>query len=100
MRSPPGAVGWTLDDVYIGGSEINPSELYERLEADYADHLWEFAPGSDRKSGVCEQNSGSLFWDESKGVKKLTTSQLIIQENYMLQFKVRLYNSLYEIDFI
>ena len=27
-----GPAAWTLDDVYIGGTEINPSELYEDFE--------------------------------------------------------------------
>ena len=82
------AVGWTLDDVHIGGSEINPSELLETFETDYDDHLWEFSPGGRRRSGVCGLPSSALLWGEDAGVKSITTGQLIIQEDYMLQFKV------------
>ena len=85
------SVGWTLDDVHIGGSQINPSQLFERLEDEYEETMWEFSPGSSRRSGVCGLTSGALLWGATAGVKSLTTTQLIIQQDYMLQFKVSLF---------
>ena len=40
---------WTLEDVYIGGTEINPSELYE----DFEGNVW-FNPftSTDRSTGL------------------------------------------------
>ena len=31
----PGPVGWSLDDVYIGGSEINPSYMQSDFNGGY-----------------------------------------------------------------
>lgn len=36
---------WSIDDLYIGGSVINPDLLYETFD-DYPDHeQWQFWPG-------------------------------------------------------
>ncbi len=40
--------------------------------------------------GVCGRNGSerALHWDERGGVRLATTRQLIVQQNFMLQFQV------------
>ena len=108
---------WTLEDVYIGGTEINPSQLYEDFEPNRTtasnhykgltsdedqsqsdsssspsggDSVFEFAPNAAVWSNVCSRRSAALAWEEAPGVKRITTQQLIVQQGYMMQFKVNM----------
>ena len=51
---------------------------------------FEFHPGGYIETGICGHGSenGALHWDDTSGLKEATTQQLIVQENFMLQFKV------------
>ena len=51
---------------------------------------FEFLPHSQQWEDVCGRTGGALMWMESVGLKYATTQQLIIQEGYMLQFKVNI----------
>lgn len=82
-------VGWTLDDVYIGGSKINPSELYENFDGKLNEEKWESHPNGAVHSIVCQRKNTALSWDRQGGnVREVTTRQLIVQSGHMLQFKV------------
>ena len=82
-------VGWTLDDVYIGGSKINPSELYENFDGKLDEEQWEAHPQGEVQSVVCQRKNSALAWGRTGGhVRGVTTRQLIVQSGHMLQFKV------------
>lgn len=83
---------WALDNVYIGGSEINPSYLWLNFTQgmNEMNSNWEFSPKGKVQQEFCYKTEESLRWHEDSGEKSLTTNQLIIQENSILQFKVRL----------
>ena len=74
-----------------GGSDINPSEMLESFN-DTETHSFSFHPGGYIETGVCGHGSdnGALHWDDTSGLKYTTSQQLIVQENFMLQFKVLL----------
>ena len=82
---------WALDNVFVGGTEINPSEVQlsfnDSLQQDDAT-LYEFSPYGQIGENSCSQENGVLSWKEGKGVRSFTTNQLIVQPGYMLQFKV------------
>ncbi|KAI8771793.1 reelin [Biomphalaria glabrata] len=100
MTSP--RVNWAIDDVFIGGWEINPSEYQQSFDED--DHVlddpsaWEFSPKGAIKGKEADcrpegQNGSSMVWPDSAGdssgvVQKFTTNQIIVQLGYMLQFKL------------
>ena len=83
----PAAV-WSLDNIFIGGSDINPSELWEEFE-NSTDRSWEFPVNGVIRSEFCEKSDLAMTWSEGSGERHLTTGQMIVQENYMLQFKVQ-----------
>ena len=86
-------LGWSLDDVHIGGMEIAPSSLTETFEQ-LDESLWEFHPGGALQNDVCRSTSGSVMsWSGGQGstVNMITTCQLIVQQNYMMQFKVTIF---------
>lgn len=80
--------GWTLDDVFIGGSEINPSHMYQAFESNGTLDSVEFHPGGVVDSGICGKRDAFMIWKGDARPRSFTTEQLIIQDNYMLQFKV------------
>ena len=86
QRASP--MGWTLEDVYIGGSEINPSVLYETFDEKIDETKWEFYPNGKVLRDICLRRSQVLNWGTEPGIKRITTGQLIVQEGYMIQFKV------------
>ena len=51
---------------------------------------FEFQPGGYIETGICGHGSenAALHWDDTTGLKYATTQQLIVQENFMIQFKV------------
>ncbi|CAG5116142.1 unnamed protein product, partial [Candidula unifasciata] len=95
-------INWALDDVYIGGWEINPSVYHQSFDEDAPGDdpaAWEFSPNGvvEGEGGHCfsEGLSGSaMVWpdtrnkDASEQIQKFTTNQMIVQPGYMLQFKM------------
>ncbi|KAK3103287.1 hypothetical protein FSP39_018199 [Pinctada imbricata] len=81
---------WALDNVYIGGSEINPSQIQVSFDENQPqrDSSWEFNTYSDVQDNICQKGDNSLTWEEGTGVRSFTTKQMIVQDNYMLQFKI------------
>ena len=53
-------------------------------------YSFSFHPSGYIETGVCGHSSdnGALHWDDTSGLKYTTSQQLIVQENFMLQFKV------------
>lgn len=84
---------WEIDDIYIGGTEINPSEMqlsFDDTEAEdiQSDAPWEFTPRGVIREHVCTTNGYAVAWDEGKGTRSFTSKQIIVQHNYMLQFRI------------
>ena len=79
-----------------GGSDINPSEMLEGFN-ETETQSFSFHPGGHIETGVCGHSSdnGALHWDDTSGLKYTTSQQLIVQENFMLQFKVLPHNNIY-----
>jgi len=70
--------------------EIGPSSVRETFEQ-LDDSLWEFHPGGVIEHDVCGSVTGSVMsWSGGRdsSVNMITTCQLIVQNNYMMQFKV------------
>ena len=84
--SPP--LGWSLDNVYIGGTEINPSSLYETFQGGLDETRWEFYPNGQLWDSHCGRESSSMAWGTHVGQQSITTGQIIVQHHYMIQFKV------------
>ena len=83
------AKSWTLDDVYIGGAEINPSDVFESFEDEtMSDNKLEFYPAGHLDSHMCGKQDNVLAWNTDSGMKMATTRQMIVQDDYMIQFKV------------
>ncbi|ESO91434.1 hypothetical protein LOTGIDRAFT_228850 [Lottia gigantea] len=83
---------WALDNVFIGGSEINPSVFQQSFNdskpQNDAGTNWEFSPYASMKNDMCARNDNVVSWEEGKGNRLFTTNQLIVQSGYMLQFKI------------
>jgi len=83
-------LGWSLDDVLVGGMNIGPSSLHETFDPLNAS-MWEFHPGGAVRQDICGSATGSaMSWNGERGssVNAITTCPLIVQHHYMLQFKV------------
>lgn len=75
----------------IGGNEINPSHMQVSFDDSIqSDAPWEFNPHGEIKDNVCTKGDSSIVWEEGKGNRSFTTGQLIVQEGFMLQFKVNI----------
>jgi len=85
---PDRPIGWVIDDVIIAGMDINPSELFESFESGLNKAFWEFHPNGYLQEGVCGRNGMVMVWGEKAALKMITTCQLIVQDGYMMQFKV------------
>ncbi|GAB1600886.1 reelin [Argonauta hians] len=81
---------WALDNVYIGGSEINPSILWLNFTEGMHElwSNWEFSPRGQVSKEFCYKTEHSLTWNNDKREKSLTTNQLIVQDDTILQFKI------------
>ncbi|XP_022095907.1 reelin-like [Acanthaster planci] len=82
---------WALDDIYIGGSEINPTHLRESFNLGLTETLWDFYPYGQVQVGVCLNSDRALYWANRRHSQRdsvAVTRQLIIDTNYMLQFKI------------
>uniref|UniRef100_A0A670J7X4 Reelin n=1 Tax=Podarcis muralis TaxID=64176 RepID=A0A670J7X4_PODMU len=85
---------WALDNVLIGGAEINPSQLVDTFDDEGISHEenWSFYPNAVRTAGFCGNPSFHLYWPNKKKDQTnniLSSRELIIQPGYMIQFKVR-----------
>jgi reelin len=78
---------WAIDDVIIGGREINPSVLYEDFTDERIVGL-EFFPNGRTEGGVCNRPGMSMAWEKGTGVKLVTTQPMIAQHGHIIQFKV------------
>ncbi|MGH0173039.1 UNVERIFIED_CONTAM: hypothetical protein FKN15_001929 [Acipenser sinensis] len=84
---------WALDNILIGGAEINPSQLVDNFDDEGVSHeeSWSFYPNAVRTAGFCGNPSFHLYWpnkklDDTHNI--LATRELIIQPGYTLQFKI------------
>ena len=67
---------------------INPSELYENYEGDLQDWAWEFNIRGVLRKNICQKQTSAMALGGRTGIRSVTTSQFIVQEGYMIQFKV------------
>ena len=73
----------------LGGHEVNPANIEIHFnETIQGDQPWEFSPYGHIESEVCKKDDSAIMWDEGNGTRQFTTKQLIVQMNYILQFKV------------
>ncbi|XP_078679043.1 reelin-like [Branchiostoma floridae x Branchiostoma belcheri] len=82
---------WALDDIMVGGADINPSSLWETFEFLPNNALWEFWPNGGVSDEVCGNVGGLMTWtnQQSDGTANtITTMPLIVSEGYVLQFKI------------
>ncbi|MEJ1272528.1 solute carrier family 26 member 5 [Cricetulus griseus] len=84
---------WALDNILIGGAEINPSQLVDTFDDEGSSHEenWSFYPNAVRTAGFCGNPSFHLYWPNKKKDKThnaLSSRELIIQPGYMMQFKI------------
>ncbi|XP_045165547.2 reelin-like [Mercenaria mercenaria] len=81
---------WALDDVYIGGHEINPANVEINFNETLLinDQPWEFNPYGHIEREVCKKDGSVIMWEEGNGTRQFTTKQMIIQMHYILQFKI------------
>ncbi|KAE8616335.1 hypothetical protein XENTR_v10008776 [Xenopus tropicalis] len=84
---------WALDNILIGGAEINPSQLVDTFDDEGTSHdeHWSFYPNAVRTAGFCGNPSFHLYWPNKKKDKThniLSSRELIIQPGYMIQFKI------------
>lgn len=89
--------------VYIstGGNEINPSHMQVSFDDSVqSDAPWEFNPHGEIKDNVCTKGDSSIVWEEGKGNRSFTTGQLIVQEGFMLQFKVKYHSAFCYLQYI
>ena len=76
-----------------GGSEINPNHLMESFDIGLTENLWDFYPYGQVQDRVCLNGNSALYWANqhySQRDNVAVTRQLIIDNNYVLQFRVRL----------
>uniref|UniRef100_W5NEI9 Reelin n=1 Tax=Lepisosteus oculatus TaxID=7918 RepID=W5NEI9_LEPOC len=83
---------WAIDNILIGGSDINPSSLLDTFDDEGASHeeSWSFYPNAVRTAGFCGNPSFHLYWPNKKqdGTRNiLATRELIVQPGYIVQFK-------------
>ncbi|KAF2351369.1 Sialidase [Trinorchestia longiramus] len=87
-RQSPPAPSWTLDNVFIGGSEISHAQLIEDFHDEPQVSQWLFAPHSRPSSNYCSSNTSALVWPQhSPGMRAITSQELIVRHDTLLQFK-------------
>uniref|UniRef100_A0A673MNI9 Reelin n=1 Tax=Sinocyclocheilus rhinocerous TaxID=307959 RepID=A0A673MNI9_9TELE len=93
VRSSAERAQWALDNILVGGSDINPSTLLDTFDDEGVSHeeSWSFYPNAVRTAGFCGNPSFHLYWpnknqDGSHNI--LATRELIVQPGYILQFKI------------
>ncbi|GBN96133.1 Reelin [Araneus ventricosus] len=82
----------SVDNIYIGGSEINAFELFDDFEsAGGADPTnWWFGPYSKVENSYCYHPSHALLWKKDSDIEErgITTRELIVENGFMIQFKI------------
>ncbi|TRY95474.1 hypothetical protein DNTS_000445 [Danionella cerebrum] len=93
VRPSSERAAWALDNIMVGGSDINPSSLIDTFDDEGVSHeeSWSFYPNAVRTAGFCGNPSFHMYWpnknqDGSHNV--LATRELIVQPGYVLQFKI------------
>ncbi|XP_026788519.2 reelin isoform X1 [Pangasianodon hypophthalmus] len=89
----PDRAQWALDNILVGGSEINPSTLLDTFDEEGISHeeKWSFYPNGVRTAGFCGNPSFHLYWpnkNQDGTYNILATQELIVQPGYILQFKI------------
>uniref|UniRef100_A0A3Q3J4K3 Reelin n=1 Tax=Monopterus albus TaxID=43700 RepID=A0A3Q3J4K3_MONAL len=84
---------WAIDNILVGGSDINPSTLLDTFDDEGASHeeSWSFYPNAVRTAGFCGNPSFHLYWpnkNQDRTHNILATRELIVQPGYILQFKI------------
>ncbi|XP_062860161.1 reelin [Trichomycterus rosablanca] len=84
---------WALDNILVGGADINPSTLFDTFDDESKSHEenWSFYPNAVRTAGFCGNPSFHLYWPNKNqdGTHNiLETRELIVQPGYILQFKI------------
>uniref|UniRef100_A0A8C4RB99 Reelin n=1 Tax=Eptatretus burgeri TaxID=7764 RepID=A0A8C4RB99_EPTBU len=87
---------WALDDVLVGGWEINPSMIQESFQhstdkVSVSDNSWTFYPHGELSRGTCGNPTGHMAWTNvqpSAGMNAITTRELIITSGFMVQFRI------------
>ena len=76
--------------MFSGGKEINPAKVQISFNESLvlSDQPWEFNPYGHIETEVCKKHGSVISWDEGKGERHFTTKQMIVQSDYILQFKV------------
>ncbi|KAM9481369.1 reelin [Clarias gariepinus] len=93
VTSNPDRAQWALDNILVGGSEINPSTLLDTFDEDgiFHEESWSFYPNGVQTSGFCGNPSFHLYWpnkNQDETYNMLATRELIVQPGYILQFKI------------
>ncbi|XP_071271970.1 reelin-like [Salvelinus alpinus] len=93
VTSGPERAQWAVDNILVGGSDINPSSLLDNFDDEGVSHeeSWSFYPNAVRTAGFCGNPSFHLYWPNKKQDKThniLATRELIVQPGYILQFKI------------
>uniref|UniRef100_H3DF31 Reelin n=1 Tax=Tetraodon nigroviridis TaxID=99883 RepID=H3DF31_TETNG len=83
---------WAIDNILVGGSDINPSTLLDTFDDEGVSHeeSWSFYPNAVR-TGFCGNPSFHLYWpnkNQDRTHNILATRELIVQPGYILQFKI------------
>ncbi|XP_014667116.1 PREDICTED: reelin-like [Priapulus caudatus] len=82
---------WALDNCFIGGSEISPASLEWMPDREGDDEVtvpWIFHPGGRRLGGYCSERGDAIVWGNDSPSKSITLKPVIVDENYMMQFKI------------
>ncbi|KAF6718752.1 Reelin [Oryzias melastigma] len=84
---------WAIDNILVGGSDINPSALFDTFDDEGVSHeeSWSFYPNAVRTAGFCGNPSFHLYWpnkNKDRTHNILATRELIVQPGYILQFKI------------
>ena len=58
-----------------------------------SDQPWEFNPFGKIQTEFCKKDDTVILWEEGKGTRLFTTKQMIVQMDYILQFKVGIFSS-------
>ncbi|XP_054717283.1 reelin-like [Uloborus diversus] len=81
-----------LDNIYIGGSEINDFELFDNFEdkVGLEPTNWWFAPYARVDNHYCSAPSHTLLWRKDSDIEErgITTRELIVENDFMIQFRI------------
>ncbi|XP_042898138.1 reelin isoform X2 [Parasteatoda tepidariorum] len=82
----------SLDDIYIGGSEINAFELFDDFEDVNGPEPtnWWFSPYSKVENVYCSRPSPALTWKKDSDIEErgIVAREMIVENEFMIQFKI------------